>query len=154
MWYRSNLRPLDWRPGAQTLQSLWHPHVRCFLIYTSTKRNRASNEISLCLLPSVVYQFQPYRYIMIWYQYQGGERKKPAPQCMCVCVYQINRSGPNLIIIHLNKTKCGCRSGPWSAGQEGKRETKGAAPGYKLQKRVRKQFPQKAKSEISNLFDV
>ena len=37
--------------------------------------------------------------------------------CLCLCVHHINRSGPNLKIIHLEKTKCGCRSGPWSAGQ-------------------------------------
>ena len=36
----------------------------------------------------------------------------------------------------------------WTGGK--KRMKKRAAPGYKLQKRMRKQFPQKAKSEISN----
>ena len=46
-----------------------------------------------------------------------------------VCVHHINRSGLNLMIIHLEKTKRGCRSGPWSAGQEGKRETKRSRPG-------------------------
>ena len=29
-----------------------------------------------------------------------------------VCVHHINGSGPNLIIIHLEKIKCDCRSGP------------------------------------------
>ena len=37
----------------------------------------------------------------------------------------------------------------WTGGQKGNKQ-KGSAPGYKLQKRMRKHFPQKAKSEISN----
>ena len=49
--------------------------------------------------------------------------------CVCVCVHHINRSAPNLMIIHLEKTKCGCRSGPWSAGQGGERKTKRSRPG-------------------------
>ena len=65
----------------------------------------------------------------------------------CVCVHHINRSGPNLTVIHLEKTNCGCWSG--LAGQEGKRKWKtGAAPGYKPRKTNAKSFP--AESEIRN----
>ena len=72
--------------------------------------------------------------------------------CVCVCVHHINRSGINLMINNPpRKQKCGCRSGPWSAGQEGKRETKGAAPGYRMRK---KQFPQEAKSNVKTSCEI
>ena len=67
---------------------------------------------------------------------------------MCVCVH-INRWGPNLMIIHLEKTKCGCRSGPWSAGQEGKRETKRSRPGVQIAKTNAKTMT--PESEIRNI---
>ena len=54
--------------------------------------------------------------------------------CVCVCVDHINRSGPNLKVIHLEKAKCGCRSGK-------KGIKKGPAPGYKLHKTNTKTIP-------------
>ena len=68
---------------------------------------------------------------------------------VCVCVHHINRSGPNLMIISLEKTKCGCRSGPWSAGQEGKRETKRSRSGVQIAKMNAKTIP--PESEIRNI---
>ena len=41
-----------------------------------------------------------------------------------MCVHHINRSGPNVIVIHLEKTNRGCRSGPCSSEQEGKKGIK------------------------------
>ena len=64
--------------------------------------------------------------------------------CVYVCVFiTLTDQAPNLS----EKTKCGCRADP---DRRKKEKQKGAAPGYKMQKRVRKQFPQKAKSEMSN----
>ena len=70
---------------------------------------------------------------------------------MCVCVHHINRSGPNLIIIHLKKQiKRGrlpiqsvvCRTG-------GKRETKRSRPGVQTAKPNAKTIP--SESEIGNI---
>ena len=45
--------------------------------------------------------------------------------CVCVCVHHINRSGLNLMTNSPSREqKCGCRSGPWSAGQEGEKGNK------------------------------
>ena len=65
--------------------------------------------------------------------------------CVCVCVHHINRSGLNLMTNNPpREQKCGCRSGPWSAGQEGKKETKKPQK-YPIQWKKTKQSRNKAK---------
>ena len=83
--------------------------------------------------------------------------------CVCVCVHHINRLGLNLMINNAPKKTTKKTTPPQTnavadpvRGLPDRREKgkqKGAAPGYKLQKlqkRMRKTIPQKAKSEIPN----
>ena len=73
--------------------------------------------------------------------------------CSCVCVHDINRSGLNLMINNPpRKQKCGCRSGPWSAGQEGKRETKRSRPGIQIAKtNAKNNSPRKRSQKYTKL---